>query len=722
MAVETKYYEQLGIHATATLAEIKKAYRKLSLQWHPDKNPSNREAAEEKFKQLSEAYSVLSDSDTRALYDRYGSDGLKRGFQPSSAPHAAHSAHSHGQPFAFRPADDIFREFFGGQDPFSSMFMGSMFGGDPFGDPFFAHSAGAGNPHAERERRPYASTGMTRADPPSANGFPSMFGGMPSMGFGSFFASSSGGGGMPATGSFSFVSSSVGGSGGLRGASGPSTRTSIQVVNGVRMQTVEEDDGYGNTTVTRISPDGYKEVTVNGVPQNAPRGERPQKNIAGRRPESRSRRRSSSGSHSQARQETFTPAYGGSHGRSSTNYTKSPSTDDSSVVEVEVIEIDDEPTPPAHTAPSPARPEPKRQQSGPIGTGAQYTAPVAPAASERARAQSVTRDAQRPAAPVPTPQQSSDSASRQHMPRQSSSDKHGPEAILAAARNSLKPLSGTPAAAARDQSSIMGPPQHIGIKDKLKATGASMLRSRPRMNRSHSASKPAPQPQPQSYQPQPQSHQPPPQMYTQPQQPYSQQPQQTYAQPPRSQSGRSYAPVHRPGPLAAADIGSTGPGQQPHYGNYESDGPANIPPSQQYPQQSVTGRSAPGHKQPRSRDRMRSTLHYDSFPTSGPIPQMNSAPPKPQRPVDQFQGAAPGPSQYQPQPYQSAQRSYTHPNTPNTYDGYAGQPLSATQAKNMQKQPQQPASAGSNVYGAQHATMPPGAATVGGPGSGYYTH
>ncbi|KAJ2171438.1 DnaJ sub B member 8, partial [Coemansia sp. RSA 370] len=52
MAVETKYYEQLGIHATATLAEIKKAYRKLSLQWHPDKNPSNREAAEEKFKQL----------------------------------------------------------------------------------------------------------------------------------------------------------------------------------------------------------------------------------------------------------------------------------------------------------------------------------------------------------------------------------------------------------------------------------------------------------------------------------------------------------------------------------------------------------------------------------------------------------------------------------------------------------------------------------------------
>ncbi|KAJ2147287.1 DnaJ sub B member 6, partial [Coemansia sp. RSA 637] len=77
MAVETKYYEQLGIHATATLAEIKKAYRKLSLQWHPDKNPSNREAAEEKFKQLSEAYSVLSDSDTRALYDRYGSDGLK---------------------------------------------------------------------------------------------------------------------------------------------------------------------------------------------------------------------------------------------------------------------------------------------------------------------------------------------------------------------------------------------------------------------------------------------------------------------------------------------------------------------------------------------------------------------------------------------------------------------------------------------------------------------
>ncbi|KAJ2353669.1 DnaJ sub B member 6, partial [Coemansia sp. RSA 2618] len=394
MAAGTKYYELLGIHAGATLAEIKKAYRKLSLQWHPDKNPGNRTAAEEKFKQLSEAYSVLSDSDTRALYDRYGEDGLKRGFQPSSAPHTPSHAGGHGtQGFAFRPANDIFREFFGGHDPFSSMFMDTGFGGGSFADPFFSHAAGVSNPHMERERRPYAGTDMARADPASGGGFPSMFGGFPSMGFGSFFASGSGGG-MPATGSFSFVSSSVGGGGGLRGGTGPSTRTSIQIVNGVRMQTVEEDDGRGNTTVTRISPDGHKEVSVNGVPQ---------KNIDARRPEPR--RRSSSSSQSRPRPESFhSSAYGGSHGRSAAR-PKSPPADDESVVEVEIIDVDDEPSPPPaqHTAPSPAaaRPDAKRRETGSADSGAKYAAAAASAAPEagaRGRAASVTRETHRPAA------------------------------------------------------------------------------------------------------------------------------------------------------------------------------------------------------------------------------------------------------------------------------------------------------------------------------------
>ncbi|KAI9500198.1 DnaJ domain-containing protein, partial [Coemansia spiralis] len=72
MSLETSYYEILGLSSSASPEEIKKAYRKLSLKWHPDKNPENKEVAEEKFKLLAEAYSVLSDSEMRGLYDRYG--------------------------------------------------------------------------------------------------------------------------------------------------------------------------------------------------------------------------------------------------------------------------------------------------------------------------------------------------------------------------------------------------------------------------------------------------------------------------------------------------------------------------------------------------------------------------------------------------------------------------------------------------------------------------
>ncbi|ORX74142.1 DnaJ-domain-containing protein, partial [Linderina pennispora] len=79
------YYEQLGIDASATQDEVRKAYRKQSLKWHPDKNPNCREEAERKFKLLAEAYEVLSDPESRQRYDQYGTDGLKRGFQPASS-------------------------------------------------------------------------------------------------------------------------------------------------------------------------------------------------------------------------------------------------------------------------------------------------------------------------------------------------------------------------------------------------------------------------------------------------------------------------------------------------------------------------------------------------------------------------------------------------------------------------------------------------------------
>jgi len=73
------YYEILGVDRNADEATIKKAYRKLAMQYHPDKNPNNKEA-EEKFKEASEAYEVLSDKEKRQIYDQYGHSGLENQF------------------------------------------------------------------------------------------------------------------------------------------------------------------------------------------------------------------------------------------------------------------------------------------------------------------------------------------------------------------------------------------------------------------------------------------------------------------------------------------------------------------------------------------------------------------------------------------------------------------------------------------------------------------
>ncbi|XP_044294084.1 dnaJ homolog subfamily B member 2-like isoform X2 [Varanus komodoensis] len=118
------YYEALGVPHNASPDDIKKAYRKKALQWHPDKNPDNKEYAEQKFKEIAEAYEVLSDKSKREVYDRYGKEGLMGAGGPSGS--RAHPGPEYT--FTFRSAHDVFREFFGGRDPFADFFD------DPFSD------------------------------------------------------------------------------------------------------------------------------------------------------------------------------------------------------------------------------------------------------------------------------------------------------------------------------------------------------------------------------------------------------------------------------------------------------------------------------------------------------------------------------------------------------------------------------------------------------------
>src|SRR3569833_122174 len=75
------YYEVLGVEKAVGEQELKSAYRKLALQFHPDRNPGDH-AAEEKFKEAAEAYQVLSDADKRAAYDRFGHAGVSGGGGP----------------------------------------------------------------------------------------------------------------------------------------------------------------------------------------------------------------------------------------------------------------------------------------------------------------------------------------------------------------------------------------------------------------------------------------------------------------------------------------------------------------------------------------------------------------------------------------------------------------------------------------------------------------
>lgn len=141
MATKTDYYDILGVSKSASANEIKKAYRKQALEWHPDRHKDDKEAAEKRFKEINEAYQVLGDAQKRTQYDQFGSAG-PQGFSGGGNPFAGGGnpfGGGQGGPFTYTYSS-------GGQNPF---------GNADFGDPFdiFESFFGGGSPFGARQGR-----------------------------------------------------------------------------------------------------------------------------------------------------------------------------------------------------------------------------------------------------------------------------------------------------------------------------------------------------------------------------------------------------------------------------------------------------------------------------------------------------------------------------------------------------------------------------------------
>lgn len=233
------YYRILEVSRNSTTADIKKAYRKLALKWHPDKNPDNPDEANRKFKEISEAYEVLSDDKKRRVYDQYGKEGLINNGSSRSRRHEDDFDMPFGFGFTFRDPEDVFREFFGSSSPFAEFFGGRHH-----------HNHRRGNRHSHPQQNTIASQ------------FFNPFGFSLGMnGIDDFFANNSNG-----FTSFSTFNSTFSGPNGGTAAI-KRTSTSTRFINGKKITTKKVIEN-GKETVFSYENDVLTSKTVNGVPQS----------------------------------------------------------------------------------------------------------------------------------------------------------------------------------------------------------------------------------------------------------------------------------------------------------------------------------------------------------------------------------------------------------------------------------------------------------------------
>jgi len=130
VAAKSDYYDILGVSKGSSDSEIKTAYRKQAVEWHPDKHKDDKEAAERRFKEINEAYQVLSDIEKRKAYDQFGHNAFSPGGAPGGAGgfpggaggwkvYTSGSGQNPYSGFDFGDPFDIFEQFFGGRNPFA---------------------------------------------------------------------------------------------------------------------------------------------------------------------------------------------------------------------------------------------------------------------------------------------------------------------------------------------------------------------------------------------------------------------------------------------------------------------------------------------------------------------------------------------------------------------------------------------------------------------------